>query len=163
MPPATCRITLSHMAPPSAALLPESASVLALLGGKKILGASPRTEGDCIALVRQGLPFASFRFATAALALSLREVEEALRLSSRTLHRRTEGRLTPVESERVMRLVRVAARAEHVLGDRPTALDWLSSPNRALGGEKPIGLLDTDLGADQVLQALGRIEFGVYA
>ena len=62
-----------------------------------------------------------------------------------------------------MRLVRVAARAEHVLGDRPTALDWLSSPNRALGGEKPIGLLDTDLGADQVLQALGRIEFGVYA
>jgi putative toxin-antitoxin system antitoxin component (TIGR02293 family) len=150
------------MSPPPSSPLPESAGVLALLGGRKTLGASPRTEGDFIALVREGLPFASFRSATAALEFSLEDVEDTLHLSSRTLQRRAAGRLSPVESERVLRLLRVVARAERVLGTRRIALDWLSAPNRALGGERPVRLLDTDLGADQVLQVLGRIEFGVY-
>ena len=150
------------MSGPPSASIPDAPGVLSLLGGRKTLGAAPRTEGDYIALVRGGIPFASFRWATAALDLSLQDVEDSLRLSSRSLQRRAAGRLTPGESERVFRLVRVVARAEQVLGDRPTALDWLSSPNRALGGEKPIRLLDTDLGGEQVMQVLGRIEFGVY-
>lgn len=140
----------------------EAASVLKLLGGRKILGAAPRTEKEYIRLVRDGLPFDAFRKAADALDLSFKTIEDTLRLPTRTMHRRKAGRLTPIESERVMRLVRVAARAEHVLGDRAAALDWLTSPNQALGGEQPIDLLDTDLGADQVLQVLGRIEFGVY-
>jgi putative toxin-antitoxin system antitoxin component (TIGR02293 family) len=61
-----------------------------------------------------------------------------------------------------MRLVRVAVRAEIVLGDRQTALDWLESPNRALEGQTPLALLDTDLGAEEVLQVLGRLKEGVY-
>lgn len=140
----------------------EAASILELLGGKKTLGAAPRTDKEYIRIVRVGLPFNAFRRAADALDLSFKAIEDTLRLPARTMHRRKAGRLTPIESERVMRLVRVAARAEHVLGDRASALDWLSSPNQALGGEKPIDLLDTDLGADQVLQVLGRIEFGVY-
>jgi putative toxin-antitoxin system antitoxin component (TIGR02293 family) len=52
--------------------------------------------------------------------------------------------------------------AETVLGDAAAALDWLASPNRALGGESPMKLLDTDLGAKQVFDVLGRIEHGVF-
>ncbi len=141
----------------------ESSAVLDLLGGRKAIGARPRETVDLVALVRDGLPFESFRHATAALALSMQEVESSLHLSSRSLHRRAAGRLTPVESERIVRLVRVAARAERVLGDRAAALDWLGSPNRALSGERPLALLDTDVGAERVLQVLGRIEHGVYA
>lgn len=140
----------------------ETATVLAFLGGKKALGSTPRTKADLIALVRQGLPYGSLRSATKALAFSLQDLEDSLHLSARSLHRRRGSRLTPAESERVMRLVRVAARAEQVLGDRAAALDWLWSPNRALGGQTPIQLLDTDLGTEEVLQVLGRIEFGVY-
>jgi putative toxin-antitoxin system antitoxin component (TIGR02293 family) len=140
----------------------ESQAVLALLGGRKTLGSTPHGDDDYIALVRRGLPFSAFQTATAALTLSLRDIESALQLSVRSLHRRRAGRLTPVESERVMRLVRVAARAEHVLGDRAAALDWLQSPNRALAGDRPIALLDTDLGVQRVVEVLGRIEFGVY-
>ncbi len=72
------------------------------------------------------------------------------------------GRLSPVESERFLRLVRIVARAEHVLGARDAALDWLRTPNPALGGEKPISLLDTGIGADAVNEVLGRIEYTVY-
>jgi putative toxin-antitoxin system antitoxin component (TIGR02293 family) len=108
------------------------------------------------------MPFAAFRKATSALDLSLRDVEKALGLSSRSLLRRKTGRLSAIESERILRLVRVVARAEHVLGDREAALDWLSSSNRALGGDEPVSLLDTELGAKRVLDVLGRIEHGVY-
>jgi putative toxin-antitoxin system antitoxin component (TIGR02293 family) len=115
-----------------------------------------------VALVRKGLPFLSFRKATSELNMSLRDVERVLGLSARSIQRRRAGRLTPLESERILRLIRVAARAESVLGDAPAALDWLASPNRALDGEPPMNLLDTDLGAKQVFDVLGRIEHGVY-
>lgn len=158
--PATCPTIIGHM--PRTHQRTEAENVLALLGGKKALGSVPRDERDYIALVREGLPFKALESAAEALTLSWTAVEKTLHLSARTLRRRKESRLSLVESERVLRVVRVVARAQTVLGDLPTALDWLSSPNRALDGELPLGLLDTDLGADQVLQVLGRIEFGVY-
>jgi uncharacterized protein (DUF2384 family) len=37
---------------------------------------------------------------------------------------------------------------------------WLQRPNRALNGELPIRLLDTDIGARQVEDILGKIEHG---
>jgi ribosomal protein S16 len=47
--------------------------------------------------------------------------------------------------------------------DTERAVRWLHRPNRALGGPAPLTLLDTDLGAQQVEQLLGRIEHGVYS
>jgi putative toxin-antitoxin system antitoxin component (TIGR02293 family) len=94
--------------------------------------------------------------------LSLTDLERALGLSARSLLRRKHGRLNPVESERFLRLVRVVARAEHVLGARDAALDWLRTANPALGGKQPISLLDTEIGAEAVNEVLGRIEYTVY-
>ncbi len=67
------------------------------------------------------------------------------------------------ESEKVLRLIRVSTRADEVLGDRETAREWMQIPNRALGMQSPQELLDTDIGADAVLDILGRIEHGVYS
>ena len=53
--------------------------------------------------------------------------------------------------------------AEEVLGTREKAAAWLHDPNRALGGPRPLDQLDTDLGARQVEQILGRIAHGVYS
>jgi len=40
---------------------------------------------------------------------------------------------------------------------------WLTTANRALGGEIPITLLDTSAGAHEVDAVLDRIEYGVYS
>ena len=58
---------------------------------------------------------------------------------------------------------RVVERAEEVFEDLDVALDWLKSPNAALCGATPMSLLDTDIGAESVLDTLGRIEHGVFA
>ena len=62
-----------------------------------------------------------------------------------------------------MRLVRLRAKAEDVLGTRGKATLWLESPNRALGGATPLSLLDTDIGTQAAEDALTRIEYGVFS
>lgn len=61
------------------------------------------------------------------------------------------------------RLGRVLAHAERVLGTRDKASEWLRRPNRALGGATPLALLDTNSGAAQVDDVLGRLEHGVFS
>jgi putative toxin-antitoxin system antitoxin component (TIGR02293 family) len=141
-----------------------TARVVEILGGPKVLGTRPRTELDFVDLMRRGLPYRALKLTTTALGLTLREVSTFLAFKHRTLaRRRHDARLTPAESERVVRLARVTARAEEVFADRANAHTWLRQPNRVLGDRPPIELLDTDLGAESVLQVLYRIEDGVYS
>jgi putative toxin-antitoxin system antitoxin component (TIGR02293 family) len=74
--------------------------------------------------------------------------------------RRRSGRLARFESDRLYRLARVLALAHHSLGTPERALRWLKRSNRALGGVAPIGAIDTELGARQVENVLGRIAYG---
>jgi hypothetical protein len=89
-----------------------------------------------------------------------------------TVNRRSTGdakantppaRLTPEQSDIVIRTARTLAKAIDVLGDRKKAAHWLMAPNRALGGEIPITLLDTSAGAHEVEAVLDRVEYGVYS
>jgi putative toxin-antitoxin system antitoxin component (TIGR02293 family) len=59
------------------------------------------------------------------------------------------------------RIARVAAQAFAVFGSEEKAAVWLRRPNRALNGDLPVHLLDTDVGARQVEDILGRIEHGI--
>ena len=96
--------------------------------------------------------------------LKREEVCWALSLPSRTLARRKqERRLSPGESDRLFRVVRIAVQASEVLGGKEPASRWLHTPNRALGGQMPLELLDTDPGSRHVEEILGRIEHGVYS
>jgi putative toxin-antitoxin system antitoxin component (TIGR02293 family) len=47
--------------------------------------------------------------------------------------------------------------------ERAIAEGWFNRPNRALGGEKPLDLLDTNAGVEQVVDLLNRIDYGVYS
>ncbi len=96
-----------------------------------------------------------------ASGLTLKELAAALDLSPRSLQRRRAGgRLARYESDRLYRLARVVAIANEYLGDRTRALHWLKRPNRALGGVAPVAAIDTEPGARQVENLLGRIAYG---
>lgn len=114
--------------------------------------------------IRSGLPYSALESLTTQLQLSRDELSHILSVPPRTLTRRKqEDRLNLVESDRLLRLAHVAARAVDVLGDVSKASQWLKFPNRALGGETPLSLLDTEIGSRQVEAVLGRIEHGVYS
>ncbi|MCI0435936.1 MAG: DUF2384 domain-containing protein [Gemmatimonadetes bacterium] len=134
------------------------------LGGKRILKREVRSDLDLIAAIEAGLPVAAVEAVIRAGMLSASEVH-ALVIPRRTLAHRKEraGRLTAEQSDRLARVVRVAARASEAIGDAEKAARWLRKPGRALQGKRPLDLLETDVGARMVEQVLGRIEHGLVA
>jgi len=137
--------------------------VIAALGGPKVFkGRVAPTPTELLNRVRTGLPYRSLESIRERLNLSLLEAAVVLHVPLRTLaRRRQERKLDADESDRLYRLARIAAQAVSVLGSDEKAATWLRRPNRALNGEAPLALIDTDLGARQIEDVLGRIEHGV--
>lgn len=139
-----------------------AAEIVEVLSGEE--SREVRNAEDLKRWIREGLPFTSLEAVMEQFGLKREEVSWALDLPLRTLARRKqERRLSPGESDRLVRVVRIAVQAAEVLGGREEAARWLHAPNRALGGQTPLELLDTDLGSRQVEDVLGRIEHGVYS
>ena len=139
-------------------------SIEALLGGRGVLRTRPRTALDWIEVIRQGIPAAAVESLLKSMQVSQSDLANALGIPGRTLARRKrEGTLNSEESAKLLRLARVVGRANDVFEDAEAALHWLKSPNSALSGKTPFSLLDTDIGAESVLDTLGRIEHGVFA
>jgi putative toxin-antitoxin system antitoxin component (TIGR02293 family) len=139
----------------------ELQAVVEELGGKQTLGRALTTEHDMREAIRQGFPPAVVEELMRASGLTLKELAIALDLSPRSLQRRRRtGRLARYESDRLYRLARIIALADEFLGDHERAIRWLKRPNRALGGIAPVAALDTELGARQVENILGRIAYG---
>lgn len=129
-------------------------------GGFKSLSAPTSTE--LRERVKRGLPFSALESLRERLQLSVTDAAALLHLPPRTLARRRAARkLDAQESDRLYRVARVAGEAIVVFGNEEKAARWLQRPNRALGGEAPIRLLDTDVGARHVEDILGRIGHGI--
>jgi len=129
------------------------------------LRAVQRSSFEMVPAVRRGFPASSLETVAKDLGMSTADVGAHLGIPSRTLARRLQakGVFTSDESQRVLRLSRVLTAAKSALGSLEKARRWLQSPSRVLGGEVPLQLLDTDVGADAVLEEIGRIEYGVFA
>ena len=84
-----------------------------------------------------------------------------LGISERTAQRKhqQDALLSPSASDRLARIDRIFQLAGEILGSEEKAADWLKRPNRPLGNETPLALLDTDAGAQQVERELRQIEY----
>jgi putative toxin-antitoxin system antitoxin component (TIGR02293 family) len=139
----------------------ELQAVVRELGGQHTLGRSLSSDHDLRDAIRQGFPHKVVEELMQASGLTLRELADALDLSPRSLQRRRRsGRLARFESDRLYRLARIVALARESLGGDEVALRWLKRPNRALGGVAPVTAIDTEVGARQVENILGRVAFG---
>lgn len=135
-----------------------------LLGGRDVLRATSRSTLAWVAIVRRGIPAGAVDCLLRAIDLSQSDLAKALGIPARTLARRKrEGVLNSEESAKLLRLARVVGRAAEVFEDAGVAIDWLKAPNSSLAGRTPLSLLDTDIGAESILDTLGRIEHGVFA
>src|SRR5260370_27249887 len=138
--------------------------IVEILGGRKVLGKATRNPDELADLVRKGLPARSVTALAERLHLGNSVLSRKLGIPQRTLTRRlSQGSLlTSAESDRTVRMARIVANAVEMIGDRDKAIEWLGTPNRALGGARPLDQLDTDTGARMVEDILRRIAYGVY-
>ena len=144
--------------------LERKEEVVEMLGGKKLLGGSLDSQLKLMVAVRLGLPYGSVESVGDRLELSDEAISNAIAISRRTLIRRkAEGRLSGEESDRLLRLARVASLAMETLGSAAKAAHWLKQPNRALGNQAPLSMMDNDIGVRQVESLLDHIEYGLPA
>lgn len=119
------------------------------------------TRLDQAALVKNGLPVGAVAVLGKTIEAPRQELSRLIRIPERTLARRSV--LRPDESERVLRLGLLVQRAIDVFGTEARAKDWLRHPQFGLGGLVPLEVADTEPGAREVEELLGRIEHGVVA
>ncbi|MBW6455667.1 MAG: DUF2384 domain-containing protein [Trueperaceae bacterium] len=117
-----------------------------------------------IAAVKAGLEVRVFVDLARRLGVSEARLAEVAGIAPTTLTRRKRaGALAPDEGEHVLRIAALLERAVRVFEDEADAADWLRTRNLALGGVTPLALADTELGAREVDDLLGRLEHGVYS
>jgi putative toxin-antitoxin system antitoxin component (TIGR02293 family) len=131
---------------------------------KKLHSAKARHPGELIRQIQKGLRFTELETLQQTLGLPFEQLAAKLCISRSTLHRRkAAGRLSPDESDKVMRLSRLFEHATKVFGDVEKARAWLKFPQRGLGGAVPLDYAQTEVGAREVDRLLGRIDYGVYS
>jgi putative toxin-antitoxin system antitoxin component (TIGR02293 family) len=119
---------------------------------------------EVVERIQAGLPMSEFEALRSLLDLTGEELAEKLSISRSTLARRKKGgRLDREESDRLVRFARLYARTLEVLGDEQSARAWLKTPARALGFTTPLTFAETETGAREVENLLGRLEYGVFS
>lgn len=120
------------------------------------------SEGQRITSIMAGFDVAWAVAAKATFGMSSTHVGRLLNLSLSTFDRRRkdEKSLDSVASERLDRLAAVAILAEEVFEDKEEAARWIAAPNEALGGNSPVMLCETEIGAKQVRRVLNALEWG---
>lgn len=116
-----------------------------------------------IAHTRGGVQVGAVRDLAELLRRPVAEVGAAIGLSRATLTRKLgSGAILPLpESDRLVRFVRLWRRAVELWESDEAAAEWLTRPERSLGGETPFQHAETEVGARRVEDLLDQIAHGI--
>ena len=121
------------------------------------------SESDLARLVEDRLPLTSVESLSSS-GLTDDEIYTYI-VPRRTLaHRKFKHEpLTHDESDRAVRIVRIAALAEEVFGDDAKAGRWLRKAKERFGGRTPMEVSRTEAGARLVEEMLLQLDYGIFA
>jgi putative toxin-antitoxin system antitoxin component (TIGR02293 family) len=113
--------------------------------------------------VRKGVPVKALDDLARLLEVDRVTLAEICGTSLRTLQRKggAHDRLGSAASDRLARIRRIVDLATEILGETGKASRWLTTESRALDGQRPLYMLDTDIGTQRVQQELRQIQFGM--
>ena len=136
----------------------NTTQILNFLGGTN-------QNSNLLAIIKTGLSPRAVSALAERVGVTRSTILQKLDISESTLVRRTRARqkLTPLQSDRLVRVARVYAYATEVLGSEEKARQWMQHPIRALNFMPPFDLLDTEEGARQIETVLSHLEHGVFS
>jgi len=131
---------------------------------KKMPSAKAKHPTELIRQIQKGLRFSELETLQNSLHMPFEQLAAKLAISRSTLQRRkAAGRLSPDESDKVIRYSRLVRQAADLFGDIEKARAWLKHPQYGLGGAVPLDYARTEEGAREVENLLGRMKYGVYS
>ena len=129
------------------------------------LGLTAANPGELVQMLERGFSFKTLQALESRSGLTLARLAAIIGIPERTLaRRRVARRLTPEESERLLRISAVFEDAVDLFeGDVAAAVTWLTTPRKALGDRPPLAYARTEPGAREVENLIGRLEHGIFS
>lgn len=146
---------------------PEYKGPVALLGSEYFSRVTLNSELDVHAVLTRGLPRSILTRLIINARLLHKQVylQKAVGISPGTLRRykaAPNAFLSQEHSERAWNFAGILSKATEVLGSQEVAERWLTEPALALNQGRPIDLLSTKIGTEQVRKLLVQLEYCVY-
>ena len=115
--------------------------------------------------VEEGLPVAEVVQFGKQAGFTTDELARLIQIPPRTYARRvaSKGRLKVSEGERAVRLMRLFEQAKRVFVTDENTRSWFNGKILALGWKTPLEYAQTEPGAREVENIIGRIEHGVFS
>ena len=134
------------------------------IGGSS-LGLAARDTAELILQVERGFPYKALRTFESNSGLSVSMIASMIGVPARTLARRNAvGRITPEESERLLRISSIFEKAVELFeGDVAEAVNWLTNPRKIFDNRSPLVYARTEVGAREVENLIGRLEHGAFS
>ena len=123
------------------------------------------TPVKCRALAAKGVPKNEYSdFIHIIFKFSDKDFAVIAGTSARTLSRLKPNQNIPQQAAEVtISLMRAYSKATEIFGSEENAVKWLKTPNKVLDGITPVQAMSSRFGAEEVMDILGRIEYGVYS
>lgn len=145
-------------------------STAGLLGGSKVLGKDVASRDFDPLLwdhfIQRGMPVSALDALGHCLLLTQAELLSSIGISARSVQRRKKVGTKTLDTDAATRAVAMAhviERAVDVMGSPEAADRWLTAPNQALGGAKPLDLAGRPMGSQAVLDVLNSILHGMFS
>ena len=131
----------------------------------KALGLKSMEAPSLMQAVKSGLSWTAVRKFLDITGLSQQDLAKYLIIPERTFARRREvGTFDSRESEQVLRLAEISQAALELFdGDTTATRTWLTSPVRGLDNARPIDFAQSEFGAREVRDLIGRLADGVFS
>ena len=141
-----------------------AATTATILGGKAVLGVEINNDSELEKLVVRGLPYQTLDQLVERIYPQDRSKRWQIIPSSTYYRRRKAGYLTSEESSKVERIARVYGLMLRVWdGEEDSARCFMQTKHRLLDNRSPFEASLSELGARQVEDILGRIEYGIFS
>lgn len=146
---------------------PEYTGPVALLGSENFSQVTLNSGLDVHAVLAYGLPRSILTRLILNTGLLHNQVylQKAIGISPGTLRRykaAPNALLSQEQSERAWKFADILSNATEVFGSQGVAEQWLTEPALALNQNRPIDLLSTHTGTEQVRKLLAQLEYCVY-
>lgn len=130
---------------------------------RKLAATDLNSDNDLARLVEARLPVASVE-SLRSNGLTDDEIYAYIVPRRTLVHRKTKHEpLTCDESDRAVRLARIASLAEEVFGEDAKAARWLRKPKQRFDGRTPMDIAHTEAGARLVEEMLLQLDYGIVA
>ena len=122
------------------------------------------TGFEKIEIIREGISKKDLELLKQKAELDYTMLAKALSVTRATLiNKKKDQKFGAGLSEKIIGLADLYSYGFEVFEDEERFNQWMTKPNKALGGKIPYDLIDNQYGREEVKNVIGRIDYGVYS